>query len=134
MVILTGHREEVEMKESKLGFKSFIESTKGRMAQVGAGSLINTVSFFIPSIFLLALGLIAFFNPALLGIIVASMFIFFGALFACLTWRVLQWKKRVEGVFKQFGGQFVVQAYGMPKEDDVIRPRRSADDKKIIIH
>jgi hypothetical protein len=122
------------MKQSKLGFKSFIESTKGRLGQVSAGTLINTASFFIPSLFLLAFGFIAFFNPALLGIIVASMFIFFGALFACITWRVLQWKKRVENVFKQFGGQFVVQAYGMPKEDDVIRPRRSADDKKIIIH
>lgn len=134
MVILIPHREDVQMKQSKLSLKSFIEGTKGRIAEISAGSLLNTASFFIPSLFLLAVGFIAFFNPALLGVIVASIFIFFGALFACLTWRVLQWKKRVESVFKQFGGQFVVQAYGMPKEDDVIRPRRSSDDKKIILH
>jgi hypothetical protein len=118
----------------KEGFKQLMEGLKARKEQMTSTGLMGAVSFYLPSLFLIVLGLVALFNPALLGVIVASIFLFFGFLFAVVTWRVLQWKKRVEAAFKQFGGQFVVQTYAMPKEDDVIRPRRSADDKKIIIH
>lgn len=116
------------------GFKQLMEGLKARREQLNPTSLFGAVSFYLPSIFLIVLGLVALVNPALLGVIVASIFLFFGVLFAAVTWRVLQWKRRVESAFKQFGGQFVVQTYAMPKEDDVIRTRRSSDDKKIIIH
>ncbi len=122
------------MNRNFLDLKSKIVALKSGSGRLAVRDLFNTVSFYVPSTFLIVLGLLAFTNPALLGVIVASMFLFFGALFACLTWKVLQWKKRVESVFKQFGGQFVVQAYGMPKEDDTTRFRRSPDDKKIVIH
>lgn len=122
------------MNGIKEGFRELIEGLKARKEQINPSGLFGVVSFYLPSLFLIVLGLVALVNPALLGVIVASIFLFFGCLFAVVTWRVLQWKKRVETAFKQFGGQFVVQTYAMPKEDDVIRTRRSSDDKKIIIH
>lgn len=122
------------MTRSSFDMKTKLSALKSDAGRINFRALFNSVSFYIPSAFLIVLGLVAFTNPALLGVIVASMFLFFGAIFACLTWRVLQWKRKVENVFKQFGGQFVVQTYAMPKEEDSLRMRRSPEDKKIIIH
>ena len=115
-------------------FKSLSDTLKKFTTAGDVKSLVSSISFYLPSLFLLVLGLVAFTNPALLGVIVASIFLFFGLLFACLTWKVLQWKKKVENAFNQFGGQFIVQTYAMPKEENVVKLRRPSEDKKIIIH
>lgn len=107
---------------------------KVRSYVIVARRFLDSAILFLPSCFLVFLGILAFTNPALLGALVAAVFLFVGFVFAYLTWRAVQWKKKIEAAFKNFGGQFVVQGYAVPKQEDVVRLRKMADDKKIIIH
>ncbi len=101
---------------------------------VMARRFLDSAILFLPSCFLIFLGVLAFTNPALLGALVASVFLFVGFVFGYLTWRAVQWKKKIEAAFKNFGGQFIVQGYAVPKEEDVVRVRKMVDEKKIILH
>jgi len=89
---------------------------------------------FLPGTFLVFLGVVTLAHPALLGAIVASLFLFMGLGFCYLTFKFIQAKKRVEMMLKSVGGQVVIQAFGMPKDQGSVDLTRVDDDKKIIIH
>ncbi len=95
---------------------------------------LDTASFFVPALLLLGLGVMALVAPKLLGAIVASIFLFLGALFCFLTWKVLKFKKKFEGMFKGMNNQFVIKTYAVPPEKDLLKEFNPRDDKKIIIH
>ncbi|MDZ4785481.1 MAG: hypothetical protein SGJ02_05330 [bacterium] len=112
-------------------FKSVLNTSKGQSFLF----VIDRAALYLPGLFFVLLGTLAFIAPKLLGAIVAAMFIFLGTIFCFFVWKFLTLKKKVEGMIKNYGAQFIVRTYGAaPSEQDLLKAHNPRDDKKTILH
>ena len=86
---------------------------------------------FGPAVFFISLALLTYLAPGLILAVVAALFMFFGVTLGYLAWKFLQFKKKFEGMARDFEGRIIVQnnSVRQPRETIIID-----DSEKIIFH
>ena len=93
------------------------------------------VPFFAPGVFFILLGLLAVLAPRLILFIVASFFLFVGACFCLIAWKVIQLKRKMAEVLsKNIEIQTVLHPHSPPPSDVEWEVVEETKEGKIIIH
>ena len=111
-------------------FDNFIKSTK-RQRTV---SFMGKASYFLPGLFLIAIGVLALIAPRFLGAMIAFLFLFLGFAFLLMTWKLTKFFKNVDSVVKGINKNIVVRSFTVSPKQGEAQDSEDIDGKKIIIH
>ena len=87
--------------------------------------------WFTPGVTLILVGLVALLAPQLVIAVLATIFVFAGAVVCFLGWKLIQLKNKVEKFAKQFDGRVVIQGVNLQTESP---PIELPEQKKIVFH
>lgn len=91
-----------------------------------------------PGVLLMMLGALALIAPTFLIAIIAAFFIFAGAIFCMVAWKLVQFKRKLEELARPLQGRIII--HGAPGRSQIFDPEELSnagsgnDSKKIILH
>lgn len=81
----------------------------------------SRVYSFAPGLFLIALGLVVFLAPELILALIATFFVFVGALVCFFTWKFFQLKRRFDQAREELEKQFKNSSFGEARTSHTAR-------------
>ena len=71
----------------------------------------------LPGILLIGLGLAAIFAPQVIAILLAVFLFYIGGIALFLGWKILQWRRRLQGMMGQLANRVQIVSFGSPQSD-----------------
>ena len=93
-------------------------------------------ALFLPSIFFMAVGVFTLFAPHLVVAALATFFFFLGVLTLYVAWKLVQLRRKMELLVKNFEARIYIQKPARPQVFDEFEAvsESQADQKKIVVH
>lgn len=71
----------------------------------------------LPGMLLIGLGLAAIFAPQVIAILLAVLLFYVGGIALFFGWKILQWRRRLQGVMGQLANRVQIVSFGSPHGD-----------------
>ena len=117
--------------------KSIVELMRTGKERVSQREVVvagNMALLFLPALFFLAAGVLAFVAPQLLIGLVAAFLFFLGGLFFVVAWKVIQLKRKFDGIAQKLQGKVIIQGLNTKPSDITILTGDIFEPKRDIFH